>query len=300
MEEFLSLSLNDLPIPKAHAYLLGSIAPRPIALVSTLDRNNIPNLAPFSYFNVFSTRPPLLIIGPNRSGTTQRNKDTLINAWETFEVVVNIVNYPIVQQINIASAEYSAEINEFEKSGLTPIPSEIVKPFRVKESPIQLECKVREIIALGAGAGAGNLILCEVLKIHINTAYLDTNGMIDQRKLELVARMGGNWYCKASAENMFELPKPANEKVGWDVLPSYIKNTHILTGNELGKLALFFPKPTPEEVEVYKTNHVSDLQEIQASPQLLPQRIQQLIQQNRLHEAWLMIYSMTPLADNAN
>jgi flavin reductase (DIM6/NTAB) family NADH-FMN oxidoreductase RutF len=292
MSEFLTLTLEELPVSKAHSYLLGSVGPRPIALVSTLDKKNIPNLAPFSFFNVFSARPPLLIVSPNRSGATQKNKDTLVNVLETFELVINVVNYAIVQQINIASAEYEPEVDEFLKSGLTPLASDIVKPFRVKESPIQLECKVREIIALGSGPGAGNLILCEALKIHIHQFYIDANGYIDQQKLELVGRMGGAWYCKASSENMFELPKPANTAVGWDTLPPFLLNSKVLTGNELGRLALYQPKPSDEEVQKFIAIEKNGLLGGQATETVLEKQIQELVQQNRLRQAWLLIYAL--------
>jgi flavin reductase (DIM6/NTAB) family NADH-FMN oxidoreductase RutF len=291
MSEFLTLTFAELPVSKAHSYLLGSIGPRPIALVSTLDKNNVPNLAPFSFFNVFSARPPLLIVAPNRSGATQKNKDTLLNAFETFELVINVVNYSIVQQINIASAEYEPEVDEFLKSGLTPLASDIVKPFRVKESPIQLECKAREIIALGAGPGAGNLILCEALKIHINQLYIDGNGYIDQQKLELVGRMGGAWYCKACGENMFELPKPVNNAVGWDTLPSFLLNSNVLTGNELGRLALYHPKPSDEEVEKFMATEKDAFLSAQTSGTTLEKQIRELIQNNQLQRAWLLIYA---------
>jgi flavin reductase (DIM6/NTAB) family NADH-FMN oxidoreductase RutF len=293
MSEFLTLTLGELPISKAHSYLLGSVGPRPIALASTLDKNNVPNLAPFSFFNVFSASPPLLIVSPNRSGATQKNKDTLLNAFETFELVINIVNYAIVQQINIASAEYEPGVDEFLKSGLTPLASDIVKPFRVKESPIQLECKVREIIVLGSGPGAGNLILCEALKIHINQLYIDAKGYIDQEKLELVGRMGGAWYCKASSENMFELPKPAHTAVGWDTLPSFLLNSKVLTGNELGRLALHHPRPSDEEVEKFMATEKDGLLEGPTAGEVWEKQIQELVQQNRLHQAWVLIHALS-------
>lgn len=220
-----------------HSYLLGAVAPRPICFASTLDENGVPNLSPFSFFNVFGSKPPILIFSPARRVRDNTTKHTLENARVTGEVVINVVNYNIVQQMNLASCEYPEGVDEFVKSGLTPIASDIVKPFRVKESPAQLECRVKEIIETGNEGGAGNLIICEVLCMHVDDNVLDANGNIDPHKIDLVARMGGNYYCRASGNAVFEVNKPNLELgVGVDQLPEAIRNSHILSGNDLGIL----------------------------------------------------------------
>lgn len=220
-----------------HSYLLGAVAPRPICFASTIDENGNPNLSPFSFFNVFGSKPPILVFSPARRVRDNTTKHTLENAQRTGEVVVNIVNYNIVQQMSLASCEYPAGVNEFIKSGLTPIASDMVKPFRVKESPAQLECKVLQIIETGHEGGAGNLVICEVLCMHIDDNVLDVAGNIDPHKIDLVARMGGNYYCRASGSAVFEVPKPNLELgIGVDNLPEAIRNSHILTGNDLGIL----------------------------------------------------------------
>ena len=185
----LTIDPKEIPVPKLHHYLLGAIGPRPIAFASTVDNNGNRNLSPFSFFNVFSANPPILVFSPARSGRTGETKNTFDNVKETKEVVINIVNYDIVQQMSLSSSPYGKNVDEFIKSGLTPIASETIKPFRVKESPVQFECKVNEIVELGQNGGAGNLVICEVLKIHINEEVLDENGMIDQHKIDLVSRM---------------------------------------------------------------------------------------------------------------
>ncbi len=193
----LSVNTSDLTTQKIHQYLLGAIGPRPIAFASTIDKNGNRNLSPFSFFNVFSAAPPILIFSPARSGRTGETKNTFDNVKEVAEVVINVVNYDIVQQMSLASSPFAKDVDEFTKSGLTPIASDVVKPFRVKESPVQFECKVNQIIELGQNGGAGNLIICEVLRIHIDEAILSEDGLIDQKKIDLVSRMGGNWYCRA-------------------------------------------------------------------------------------------------------
>lgn len=245
----LSIDPKDIPTAKLHGYLLGAVAPRPIAFASTVDENGRPNLSPYSFFNVFSSNPPLMIFSPNRRVRDNTTKHTLENAKKTKEVVINVVNYPIVQQMSLSSTEYPEGVNEFEKSGLTMMPSKVVKPFRVAESPVQFECKVREVIELGTTGGAGNLILCEVLKMHINEEYLDANGVIDQHKIDLVSRMGGNWYCRANL-GMFEVPKPLSSLgIGVDAVPMHIRNSKVLTGNDLGILGNVDRLPTEEEVQ---------------------------------------------------
>jgi flavin reductase (DIM6/NTAB) family NADH-FMN oxidoreductase RutF len=201
----LDINPKELPIPKLHQILLGAIGPRPIAFASTVDTEGNHNLSPFSFFNVFSANPPILIFSPARSGRTNETKDTYKNVKAVPEVVINIVNYDIVQQMSLSSSPYAPNVDEFVKAGFTALDSELVKPKRVAESPVQFECKVNEVIELGDQGGAGNLIICEVVKIHIAEEVLDENGLIDQHKINLVARMGGNWYCHANEASMFEV-----------------------------------------------------------------------------------------------
>ncbi len=229
---------SELKTSLFHQYLLGAIAPRPICFASTIDSEGHPNLSPFSFFNVFGSKPPILIFSPARRVRDNTIKHTLENCIETKEVVINMVNYAIVQQMSLSSCEYPKGVSEFEKSGLTPIASELVKPFRVKESPVQFECKVLEVKETGTEGGAGNLIICEVLMMHINDDVLNEHQQIDPHKIDLVARMGGDYYCRASGNAVFEVAKPnMNLGIGIDALPEHIKHSHILTGNHLGQLA---------------------------------------------------------------
>ncbi len=246
---------TKVPIGKLHGMMLGAIGPRPIAFASTLNKNGSPNLSPFSFFNVFSANPPILVFSPARRVRDNTTKHTLDNAIATKEVVINIVNYAIVQQMSLSSTEYPEGVNEFEKSGLTMEPSEKVKPFRVKESPVQFECKVNQILPLGTEGGAGNLIICEVILIHVKEDVLDDNGKIDQLKIDQVARMGGNWYSRANM-GMFEVPKPITTMgIGVDALPEMIRNSKILTGNDLGKLGNVEKIPTNMEALAFVNNN---------------------------------------------
>lgn len=251
----LSVNASDLTTQKIHQYLLGAIGPRPIAFASTIDKEGRRNLSPFSFFNVFSAAPPILIFSPARSGRTGETKNTFDNVKEVPEVVINVVNYDIVQQMSLSSSPYAKGVDEFIKAGLTPIKSDLVKPFRVKESPVQFECKVNQIIELGQNGGAGNLIICEVLRIHIKEKLLDENGLIDQKRIDLVSRMGGNWYCRADENSMFEVAKPLTTiGIGVDQIPEHIKNNKLLTGNELGLLASVEALPTQGEINNYSKN----------------------------------------------
>ena len=228
---------GEIKTAQLHAFLLGAIAPRPICFASTIDADGNPNLSPFSFFNVFGSKPPVLIFSPARRVRDNSIKHTLENIYATKEVVINVVSYDIVQQMNLASCEYPKGTSEFEKAGFTPIKSDIVKPFRVKESPAQLECKVTQVIETGNEGGAGNLIICEVLRMHVNDDVIDENGKIDPHKIDLVARMGGDYYCRASGSAVFEVTKPnLNLGVGIDALPQGIRNSNVLTGNDLGLL----------------------------------------------------------------
>ena len=292
-----SIDPKDLPVQKLHQYLLGAIGPRPIAFASTVDAVGKPNLAPFSFFNVFSANPPILIFSPARSGRTNTTKDTYNNVKVVPEVVINVVNYDIVHQMSLASSPYAPGVNEFEKAGFTALKSDSVKPFRVAESPVQFECKVNEVIELGTEGGAGNLIICEVLKIHIHDEVLDANGMIDQQKIDLVARMGGDWYSRANAESMFEITKPISTcGIGFDSLPVDIKSSKILSGNNLGHLAGIEKIPDETNVNEYKLLELSDLfVSLEDNPLALEQelhkRAQSLLDENKLEEAWLTLLS---------
>jgi len=252
----LSILPSEVSVPKLHHYLLGAVGPRPIAFASTLDKDGNRNLAPFSFFNVFSSKPPLLIFSPNRSSRTGETKHTHENVKEVAEVVINIVNYDMVHQMSLASSPYPKGTDEFIKSGFTPIASDTVKPWRVKESPVQLECKVLEVKELGQSGGAGNLIICEVTCIHIDEAILNAEGEIDQTKIDLVARMGGNWYCRAHGEALFEVQKPLTTiGIGIDALPEHIRNSRLLTGNDLGRLGNLEHFPEPAEIEAVKQKY---------------------------------------------
>lgn len=246
----LTLDPKELPIPKLHHYLLGSIGPRPIAFASTVDAEGNRNLAPFSFFNVFSANPPILIFSPARSGRTNTTKNTHDNVKEVAEVVINVVNYDMVHQMSLASSPFEAGVDEFVKAGFTPIASDTIRPFRVKESPVQIECKVIEVKELGRNGGAGNLVICEVQKIHIDEGVLDENQMVDQQKIDLVSRMGGNWYCRANDASMFEVDKPITTiGIGVDTLPEKIRTSDQLTGNDLGILGNMENIPTDEQIE---------------------------------------------------
>lgn len=247
----LSIDPKSIPTPKLHAYLQSSVGPRPIAFASTIDENGTPNLSPFSFFNVFSANPPILIFSPSRRVRDNTIKHTLINAELNREVVINVVNYALVQQASLSSTEYGLGVNEFEKAGLTMLASDMVKPFRVAESPVQFECKVNEIISLGTEGGAGNLIICEVVKLHIDESILDENGVIDQHKIDLVSRLGGNWYNRSS-EGLFEVEKPLTTLgIGVDAIPQHVKDSGIFDGNDLGKLGNTEMLPTEEEIDIF-------------------------------------------------
>lgn len=228
---------GEIKTADLHAYLLGAISPRPICFASTVDKDGNANLSPFSFFNVFGSKPPVLVFSPARRVRDNTIKHTLENIYETKEVVINVVSYDMVQQMSLASCEYPKGTSEFTKSGFTPVKSDMVKAFRVKESPAQLECKVTQVIETGTEGGAGNLIICEVLCMHINDDVLNEAGKIDPHKIDLVARMGGDYYCRASGNAVFEVPKPNLQLgIGIDNLPENIRKSTILTGNNLGLL----------------------------------------------------------------
>ena len=240
-----STAVKDL-----HQFIVGSIAPRPIAFVSTVDEEGIPNLAPYSFFNAFSSNPPVLIFSSNRRVKDNTTKDTLANARATGEVVINVVSYPIVRQLALTSGRFPKEVSEFEKAGLTPVPSDLVKPFRVKESPVQFECKVSEVVTLGEQGGAGHLVICQVLRIHIDEKVVDEHNRIDPHKLDLMGRLGRAYYVRASGSAIYTIPQSEDEvPIGFDQLPGGIRSSKVLTGNDLGRLASVTSIPGREEVK---------------------------------------------------
>lgn len=291
-KNMVKITPGEIPVPELHGFLLGSVGPRPIAFASTINENGQHNLSPFSFFNVFSANPPIAIFSPARRVRNNTTKHTLENAQATREVVINIVNYNIVEQMSLSSTEYPEGVNEFEKAGLTPVASEHIKPMRVQESPVQMECKVREIVELGNEGGAGNLVICEILCLHVNENILDKNGKIDQTKIDLVGRMGGNYYCRAKGDGLFEIAKPLrNLGIGIDAIPDEIKNSTILTGNHLGKLGNVEEMPDETDVNDYKLTELSDLFiELQDEPAKLETKLHQLaaqlLDEGRVTEAW--------------
>lgn len=293
----LSLDPKELTVQRLHQLLLGAVGPRPIAFASTIDESGRPNLAPFSFFNVFSANPPILVFSPARSGRTGQSKDTFNNAKTIPEVVINVVNYPMVHQMSLASSPYAPGVDEFVKAGFTPIASDKIKPFRVAEAPVQFECKIQQIIELGQDGGAGNLIICEVVQLHIQENLLTENGLIDQHKIDLVARMGADWYCHANSQSMFEIKKPITTcGIGYDALPQDIKSSQILSANNLGQLAGIEALPNETDVNEYKLLELSTLfleleHDAAALEQALHKRAQELLTANQLEEAWLTLLS---------
>jgi flavin reductase (DIM6/NTAB) family NADH-FMN oxidoreductase RutF len=251
--KYQSFNPKELPLPQIHGFMLTAVAPRPIALASTCDAEGRVNLAPYSQFNVFSTNPPIMIFSASVSGRTGQTKDTYKNIKETHEVVINIVEYDMAYQTSFASSEFERGVNEFEKAHFTPIASELVKPPRVAESPVSFECKVIEVKELGTEGGAGNIFLCEVIKIHIKEEILDANGKIDPLKMNQIGRCGAGFYTQLEPSRMFEIAQPqANIGIGVDALSDKIKNSYVLTGNNLGQLALNQTFPSVEEIDTFK------------------------------------------------
>ncbi|HEX8515507.1 MAG TPA: flavin reductase family protein [Bacteroidia bacterium] len=289
----LTIDPKEVKSPVLHGYLLGAVAPRPIAFASTIDKDGNPNLAPFSFFNVFSSNPPIAIFSPARSGRTGATKHTYDNIKETGEVVINVVNYSMVNQMSLASTEYPKGVNEFLKSGFTPIASEKVKPFRVKESPAQLECKVREVIELGTEGGAGNLIICEVILMHISEDVLDANKQIDPHKIDLVARLGANWYSRTNGNSLFEVTKPLlTLGIGVDQIPQQIRNSKVLTGNNLGQLGNVEKLPSKEDIEAFKASPAF-LSLTGKHGKELHSAAKELLDNNKPEDAWKMLLSET-------
>lgn len=283
---------QDISVGKLHGLLLSAVAPRPIAFASTIDAEGHPNLAPFSFFNVFSANPPILIFSPARRVRGNTTKHTLENAEAVREVVINVVNHDIVHQMSLSSTDYPEDVNEFEKTGLTMLKSEVVKPFRVAESPVQLECKVNDIIKLGTEGGAGNLVICEVVKMHVSNDVLDEDGTINQERLDVVARAGGSYYSRAN-KGFFEIPKPLRTLgIGVDAMPDYIKDSMILTGNDLGMLGNVEKLPNNKDITAF----VNDISERYPDIKTMSHRDKHKIAQNYLSfgdvdSAWKLLLS---------
>lgn len=283
----------DLQPHEFYRYVIGSIAPRPIAFASTIDAVGNVNLSPFSFFNVFGYNPHTLVLSPtiNRHG---HKKHTLLNLEEVGEVVINVVNHTMVEQMSLASAEFERGVNEFEKSGFTALPSERVRPPRVAESPAAFECTVRQIMSTGAEPGAGTLIICNVVMAHFHESIFDASGAIDPHQLDLIGRLGGDWYCRAHGDALFEVARP-KVGIGIDQLPTSIRNSVILSGNDLGKLGSFPALPTDDDVTEFRTSGaLNELFEearygCQYLPDLLHVRAKQLLAGNRVREAWLTL-----------
>ena len=246
----LTLKTSDLSPMQLQNYLQYAIAPRPICFASTIDAEGNINLSPFSFFNMFSTNPPICIFSPARRVRDNTTKHSLENVLQVKECVINIVDYSMVQQMSLASTEYAKGVNEFEKAGFTMLPSQLVTPPRVAEAPVQLECVVNQVIPLGTAHGAGNLVLAEIKLIHIKEEILDAEGKIDQAKIDLVARLGGDWYCRVTAESLFKVAKPLTTLgIGVDVLPVSVVKSKVLTGNDLGRLGNVEQLPNANEID---------------------------------------------------
>ena len=287
----LSLDPKELSTPKLHGYLLGSVSPRPICFASTISADGQVNLSPYSFFNVFSANPPIMIFSPARRVRDNTTKHTLENVLETKEAVINIVSHDMVQQMSLSSTEYPKEVNEFVKAGFTEVPSDVVKPPRVAEAPVQLECKVNQVISLGDEGGAGNLVICEVVRLHINEEILDEDGRITPDKIDTVARMGGNWYSRAK-EGMFEVAKPLRTMgIGVDSLPEEVRHSNVLTGNDLGKLGNIESLPDREDIETYikESDNTHDHLLNDGTVDEIHQKAKELIESNQIEEALLLL-----------
>jgi flavin reductase (DIM6/NTAB) family NADH-FMN oxidoreductase RutF len=292
----LTLNIKDLSPVQIQSYLNHAVAPRPICLASTIDKNGNVNLSPFSFFNVFSVNPPVCVFSPSRRVRDNTTKHTLGNIQQVPECVINIVSYDMVQQVSLSSVEYPLGVNEFIKSGLTELPSEMVKPPRVAEAPVQFECVVNDIISLGNTPGAGNLIIAEIKLIHIKEDILNAAGLIDQEKIDLVARLGGDWYCRVTGDNLFKVAKPVSTiGIGVDAIPLSIRNSKVLTGNNLGQLGNVEVLPTDDAIETYaQTDEIKDLFDAtigdsQTRELQLHLKAKQLLDAGLVNDAWKVL-----------
>lgn len=285
-----SFKPSELPTAQLQMYLQGAVAPRPIAFASTINEEGVPNLSPFSFFNIFSANPPILVFSPSRRVRDNTTKHTLENVLATKEVVINVVNYDIVQQTSLSSTEYGDGVNEFEKAGLTAVASDLVKPFRVAESPVQFECKVNDVIALGTEGGAGNLVICEIVKVHIKEEVLSEAGGIDQHKIDLVSRLGGNWYSRSNM-GLFEVPKPlVTLGIGVDSIPDAIKKDNFFTGNDLGMLGNIEALPTEEEIAIFVQENFTVKAVLSADDRLkVNQLAKEYLEKHDILSAWKVL-----------
>jgi flavin reductase (DIM6/NTAB) family NADH-FMN oxidoreductase RutF len=282
----LTIDPKNVSVPEFHGYLLGAVTPRPIAFASTIDSEGNVNLSPFSFFNCFGANPPLLIFSPARRGRDNTTKHTYENVLEVPEVVINIVNYAMVQQASLASANYAKGVNEFSKAGFTEIPSTMIKPPRVGDAPVAMECKVIQVIQTGTMAAAGNLVICQVLLMHIKEEVLDDSRKIDPFKLDAVARLGGDWYCRVQGNAIFKVPRPSNKPgIGIDQLPESIRNSSILTGNDLGMLATVEMIPEKDQIVTDNRVHVARLKGVEAVHRLA----QEYLTEGKILEAWVIL-----------
>lgn len=293
-----TIDASSLTPAEMQAYLHYAVAPRPICFVSTINKNGEVNLSPFSFFNVFSINPPICVFSPTSRARDNTTKHTLENVLEIPECVINIVNYDMVQQTYLCSMDYKKGVNEFSKAGFTELASETVKPPRVAESTVQLECVVNDVVSLGKTGGAGNLVIAEVKRIHINEAILDADGRIDPHKIDLVARLGGDWYCRVTADNLFKISKPAGCTgigIGVDAFPEDVKNSNVLTGNNLGLLGLVEKLPTDEEVKTFSQSDEmkelldATLDDSQTRTLHLHLKAKQLLDNGRVIDAWKVL-----------
>jgi len=287
------LDLKDLKTAEKQYYLQHVVAPRPVCFASTIDKAGNINLSPFSFFNLFSSNPPIVIFSPSRRVRDNTTKHTLENVMEIPEVVINIVTYEMVHQVSLASCEYPKEMNEFEKAGFTSEPATLVKPPMVKESKVKMECKVLEVKPLGTEGGAGNLVICEVLRMHIDDSLFDENKKLDQRKIHHIARLGGDWYCKVNESNLFTVPKPNTELgIGVDALPESIRNSDILSGNDLGHLANVREMPVIEPS--FDDTHLKNIiQYYSLNPDEMEKELhvyaKKLLAEGKVREAWQVL-----------
>lgn len=289
----MTIDLQNLSTADRQNYLQHAIAPRPICFASTIDKEGKVNLSPFSFFNLFSSNPPIVIFSPSRRVRDNTTKHSLQNVLEVPEVVINIVDYEMVQQASLASCEYPKGINEFIKAGFTAEPATLVKPPMVKESKMKMECKVIEVKPLGTEGGAGNLVICEVLRMHIDDSILNENKKIDQRKLHHVARLGGDWYCVVNEQNLFQVEKPNTQLgIGVDALPESIRNSKILTGNNLGQLANVNEYPTVDPS--FDDAHLRQIvQYFSVSPDEMEKELhsyaKKLLDEGKIKQAWQIL-----------
>lgn len=291
------LDLKNITTTERQNYLQHAIAPRPICFASTIDREGNINLSPFSFFNLFSTNPPVVVFSPSRRGRDNTTKHTYENVLQVPEVVINIVDYEMVQQTSLTSCEYPKGVNEFIKAGFNQQKATLVRPPMVRESKVKLECRVLEVKSLGTKGGAGNLVICEVLIMHIDDTILNDEGMIDQQKLHHVARLGGNWYCKVDQSNLFEVPKPnVNLGVGIDALPGNIRDSKILTGNHLGQLAnvqelpLIDPSFNDDTLKNIFQYYAVNPEEMESELHLYAK---QLLDRGKVQEAWQVLLAVS-------